>query len=240
MKKLIAVLCTDEWQPAIRQYTFPLFKHYAKKINADFLVINDRKFPPHYPLCYERFQLYEISKGYDWIIQFDADVLLHPDTPDFTRHISKDTVVVSQPGLASMSYHMDEYFLRDRRDLGIGVFVTVTSDWTRDFWKPPEDLTPEEAMSKCTPKVMEWRERQLYNDHIVLDYIVSRNVAKFGLNVLSIQDLFDALVKKRYCHVDYIDGYIMHNASLQNHNKIKHIETYLNKHWKIDLSKLPQ
>ena len=62
MKKLIAVLCTDDWQPEIRAMTFPLFRYHAAKIGADFHVINDRKFPSSYPLCYERFQFYEISK----------------------------------------------------------------------------------------------------------------------------------------------------------------------------------
>jgi hypothetical protein len=235
MKKLIAVLCTDDWQPEIRALTFPLFKYHAKKINADFHVINTRKFPSNYPLCYERFQLYEISKNYDWTIQLDADLLLHPDTPDFTRHVPKDHILISVPGLASCSYHMDEYFLRDNRDIGVGGFITINSDWTRDLWKPPSDLTPQEAMQRCTPKMFEWRDRQFYHDHIVLDYILSRNVAKYGLKYMTLQDMFDKFVENKRASVQHIEDYVMHNGSLKYHEKIIHIKNYLNKHWKIDL-----
>jgi len=235
MKKLIAVLCTDDWQPEIRAMTFPLFKYHAKKIGADFCVINDRKFPSNYPLCYERFQLYEISKHYDWVIQLDADLLLHPDTPDFTRHISKDIILISVPGLASESYQMDEYFMRDSRDLCVGGFITINSDWTRDLWKPPDDLTPEEAMQRCMPKTHEWRDRQFYHDHIVLDYILSRNVAKYGLKYATLQDMFNLFVSAKRCSAKPIEDYVMHNGSLKYHEKIIHIKNYLNKHWKIDL-----
>jgi hypothetical protein len=235
VKKLIAVLCTDDWQPEIRALTFPLMRYHAKKIGADFHVINSRKFPATYPLCYERFQLYEISKHYDWVIQLDADLLLHPDTPDFTRHIGKDTLLISTPGLASSSYVMDEYFYRDGRDVGVGGFITINSNWTRDLWKPPEDLTPEEAMHRCMPKTFEWRDRQFYHDHIVLDYIMSRNVARYGLKYDTLQNLFKRFVQSDRASINHIEDYVMHNASLKYHEKIIHIKNYLNKHWKIDL-----
>lgn len=238
MKKLIAVFCMDDWQPEIRNLTFPLLKYYAKKIGADFHVINTRKFP-NSPICYERFQLHEISKNYDWTIQFDADLLLHPDMPDVTQHLSKDTVLISTPGLASQSYQTDEYFQRDGRDQCVGAFVTVNSDWTRDFWKPPEDLTPDQAMARCTPKVFEWRERQLYNDHIVLDYIISRNVAMYGLKTSTIQNLFNDFVSSDRVSIESVDNYIMHNGSYSNEKKIMHIKNVLKNHWHIDPNKWP-
>lgn len=236
MKKLIAILCTDDWQPEIRALTFPLFKYHAAKIGADFHVINQRKFPSHYPLCYERFQLYEISAQYDWVIQLDADLLLHPDTPDFTRHIDKSQLLISSPGFASDAYQMDEYFYRDKRDVGVGGFITINSNWTKDFWKPPDDLSPEQAMARCTPRTHEWRDRQFYHDHIVLDYILSRNVAKFGLQYVTLQDLFTKMVEEKRASIKWIDDYVMHNGSLKYHEKIIHIKNYLNKHWKIDLN----
>lgn len=238
MKKLVTVLCTDDWQPNIRSLTFPLFKHFARKIGADFHVIRTRQFPDH-PLCYERFQLYELSKHYDWVYQFDADLLLHPDMPDLTPLLTKDVAVVSQPGMASQSYQSDEYFLRDGRNLCVGIFFTLTSDWTRDFWNPPLDISPEVAMSRCTPKVFEWRERQLFHEHVVIDYLISRNVARYGIKIKPIQSVFSDALARGYCSLLPVDDYIMHNASLQNHHKLAHIRNVLQNYWKIDPTQPP-
>jgi hypothetical protein len=237
-KKLVTVLCTDDWQPEMRALTFPLFKYFARKIGADFHVIRTRAFPT-YPLCYERFQIYNLSQNYDWIYQFDADVLLHPDMPDISPLVSKDTVVVSQPGLASQSYHSDEYFLRDGRNLCVGIFFTLTSNWTRDFWNPPLDLTPQEAMSRCTPKVFEWRERQLFHDHVVIDYLISRNVARFGIKVKPLQKVFEAALAQNYCSLLPVEDYIMHNGSFPNDKKLAHMKNVLQNYWKLDPTQFP-
>ena len=54
-------------------------REYAKNIGADFHIIKEEVFL-NYPVMLEKFQIYEISKDYDWIIYLDADCLINPNS----------------------------------------------------------------------------------------------------------------------------------------------------------------
>ena len=229
MKKLIATMSFDDWEPEITALTFPLMKYYARKIGAEFWHINTRKFKNE-PLGYERFQLYDVADNYDWLIQLDADLLLHPDTPDVTTLVNKDTILVSIPDQASKRFQMDKYFYRDGRYLSIPGFFTVTSDWCKDFWKLPDDMSSEEAINKITPCVHEWRDRAVDGKHLIVDYIWSRNVARYGLKVQTLQNVF------KPPFLQPIEEYVMHNSFLPLDHKRKHVKDVFFKHWKLKIN----
>lgn len=233
MKKLIVTMCMDNWEPDITSQTFSLMKFHATKIGADFKIIDQRKFP-HLPLQCERFQIADLVDSYDWIIQLDADLLMHPDMPDVTELLNKDTILISTWDWLTKRFKSDQYFRRDGRHISVPGFFTVTSDWMKDFWKMPEDLTIEECISKCTPVLHEFAGRQMGSDHIVYDYILSRNVAKYGLKVLSLQELFKKCSVGDRMPLNGIEDYIMHNSYLPLHQKKQHIQQVLEKHWKIN------
>ena len=67
IKKTIYTLALKGYAPELTSVTFPLMRKYAEKIEADFVVIEDRKFPDYY-VTYEKFQIYEMAKerGDDW------------------------------------------------------------------------------------------------------------------------------------------------------------------------------
>jgi hypothetical protein len=233
MKKLIVTMCMDNWEPEITSQTYPLMKFHAAKIGADFRIIDQRK-NKHAPMCYERFQIYDMVDDYDWIIQLDADLLMHPDMPDVIEFLSKDTILISTWDWATKRFKLDDYFRRDSRHISVPGFFTVTSNWMKDFWRVPDDLTPQEAMAKCTPVVHEWSGRGLGAEHIVLDYIFSRNVARYGLKVLSLQELFQKCSSGGRMPLNGIEDYIMHNSYLPRHQKKQHIQQVLEKHWKLN------
>lgn len=236
MKKLIVTMCMDNWEPEITSLTFPLMKYHAKKIGADFLLLDQRKLP-RLPLQLERFQIYDIAEKYDWVIQLDADLLMHPDMPDVTQHITKDTVLISRWDLLSKRFKTDRYFQRDGRNISVPGFFTVTSDWCREFWKLPTDITLEEALDATSPLVHEWGERKVDKTHIVFDYLTSRNVAKYGLKVKSFQQLFSELDDKY--KIGGIEDYICHNSHLPIHHKRAHLKNVVSQHWKLNIDNLP-
>ena len=91
MKKALVTLDIN-YNQEITNLTYPYMRKYAEKIGADFVIMNERKFP-HLSCNMEKFQLYEISANYDWTIFIDADALIHPNCPDVTEIYKKDCVI---------------------------------------------------------------------------------------------------------------------------------------------------
>lgn len=181
MKKTIFTLNVDDYSPEITSITYPFIEQYAKKINADFYVIGKRKFPKM-PVTYEKFQIYELAQEMknDWNIFIDSDALIHPDTFDVTEFLHKDTVMTCRQDFAPLRFSYDKYFRRDGRHIGVGNWFTVASNWCVDLWHPLEDINLVEAVLKIHPTILE-RNNDITPAHLIDDYLVSRNIAKYGL-----------------------------------------------------------
>lgn len=188
-RKTIYTLAVNDYAPEICRLTFPLMRRYAKKIGADFFVIKDRKYPT-LPPVYEKFQIFDLAKerGDEWSIYLDADVLVHPDFWDVTATLSKDmTLSGYRSDFTPQRFKLDEYFLRDGRFIGKGNWILVASEWCRDIWHPLDDITPEEAIARITPIEVE-TSTMVESGHLIDDYLVSRNIARYGLKHTLISD----------------------------------------------------
>jgi hypothetical protein len=188
LKKTVFTLCVNDYAPEITTITLPLMRYYAHKIGADFHIIKERKFTD-WPIPYEKFQIYKLAKEMqnDWNIFFDADTLLHPGTPDWTTYLSKDTIAQHNSDVATLRLRMNEYFLRDGRFYGSAGWLTIASDWCLDLWHPAE-MTPAEAEACCFPTHQE-ASAGILPEHLVDDYVMSCNIARFGLKTKKLTDL---------------------------------------------------
>jgi hypothetical protein len=175
IKKTIFTLAVDNWQPEI-----------------DFYVINKRK-NPKWPITYEKFQIYQLAQemGNDWNIYIDADALIHPEMPDFTQYLSKDTVAHVGCDHASIRWLYDRYFLRDGRNIGSCNWFSMASDWCIDLWHPVDDLTPQETIDRCFPTVAEELSGVISSYHLIDDFIAGRNIAKFGLKFKKLEEIIN-------------------------------------------------
>ena len=81
-KKAVVTLTMGMEYKAISEITHPTLKAYAKKIGADFHVIEDKKFKQNIPIGYEKLQLRNFLETYHRIIFIDSDIIIRPDTPD--------------------------------------------------------------------------------------------------------------------------------------------------------------
>jgi hypothetical protein len=189
-KKTVYTLNVDNYAPEITAITYPLLRHWASKIGADFHVIDTRKFPD-WPPVYEKLQIYELGQahGNDWNIFVDSDALVHPDFFDPTEFVGKGTVLHNGSDMANNRWKYDRFFRRDGRHIGSCNWFTIASDWCIELWKPLDDLTLEEAVANIYPTMLELSSGVIAPSHLIDDYTLSRNIAKHGFHFERIIDM---------------------------------------------------
>jgi hypothetical protein len=225
IKKTIFTLNVNGYAPGITDLTFPMIKHYAKKIGADFHIIKERKFQD-WPITYEKLQIYELAKEMqnDWNIYIDADTLIHPDFMDITNHIPKDTVAHNGCDTADNRWRYDRFFHRDGRHIGSCNWFAVASDWCIELWKPLEDLTMEEAIANIFPTVNELN-TVVSPDHLIDDYTLSRNIAKHGLKFITFRQILKDLGYDN-------PGFLWHQYTIPIDEKVERMKEVL-KAWRL-------
>jgi hypothetical protein len=218
MKKLLVTLDIN-YTKEITDITYPYMQSYANKIDANFKIITERKFPDH-PVNIEKFQLYELSKNYDWTIFIDADAIIHPNCPDVTEVYDKDVVIFNSYDLYPLRFKPNNYTRRDKRNIGAATWFNVFSNWSRHLWKPYGN--PKEYVNQI---YLIHKEINFgYSpEHILDDYLVSRNIAKYGLKVKTVlHNMFSSYPQ---------DGYplfFIHQYSITQKEKIKYLKNWDN------------
>jgi len=192
IKKAIFTLNVDNYAPEVTAITYPLIEFWAKKIGASFNVISERKFEG-WPPVYEKLQIYELGQQMenDWNIYIDSDALIHPDLPDLTMVLPRDTVSHHGNDFAPIRWKYDRFFMRDGRHLGSGNWFTIASDLCIDLWRPLDDLTLDEAKANIFPTVEEINAGVFDPSHLIDDYTLSRNIAKFGLKFAPVRKFME-------------------------------------------------
>ena len=197
MSKLKKTLFTlnlnpDEYKE-ITDMTYPLLKHYANKIGADFYEIKERKFPD-WPPNYEKMQIYQLGREMknDWNIFFDCDAMVCPDTPDVTNYIPKDTVAHNGKDMAGIRFKYDRFFWRDGRNIGSASWCCIASDWCLELFEPVPDMTPEDVQNSIFPITNELK-NAVSPIRLVEDYVMARNIAKYGLKFTTLKEIFEDL-----------------------------------------------
>ena len=182
MNKILHVLNINDFFPELFALTYPTIKAYADRTGFTINLITERKFPD-YPINYEKMQVYEDGKNAEVNILCDADMLIHPEFPDVTEFLKRDSIAFNDNYNISVKYQVDKirYFMRDGRDVGIATNFVVSSDWTHDVWEPLslsqkdiEDLAKKENTDTGGAEGRGW-------GHYADEFALSYNMAKYGL-----------------------------------------------------------
>jgi hypothetical protein len=221
IKKTIYLLNIDNYGKELTKLTYPFIEFYAKKIGANVHKITERKFP-NMPVTYEKLQIYELAREHDndWNIYIDSDTLVNPISPDVTQMIPKDTVMHWGQDSALIRWKYDEYFMRDGRNISSCNWFTVASDWCIDLWKPIDDLTLPEILDNIQPTSLEL-ELGITREHLIDDYTLSRNIAKFGLKHQTIKKLREKF--------NITDNFLYHTYEKSLKEKTNSIRDIINK-----------
>jgi len=213
MRKILWTLNVGEgYCPGITEMTYPLMKRYAHKIGAEFSVITERKFKDA-PIVYEKLQIYELGKNVDWNIYMDSDALIHPDMYDITECLPKDTVLHNGRDIAGNRWKYDRFFRRDGRHIGSCNWFTIASDWCIELWKPLDDITIEDGINNISLTQSEINSGVMDPSHLLDDYTLSRNIAKYGLK-------FETLIQLKNRIGDGGD-YLWHMYNIPDPKKIE-------------------
>jgi hypothetical protein len=220
MKKTLYTLDIN-YPKDITDLTYPYMQRYAEKIGADFHIINQRK-SPDYPITYEKLQIAN-SKS-DWNVFIDADCLIHPDAPDLTTMVSKDTVLLGGYQYANTRFRYDNYFMRDNRNIAMAAFIFAISDMCLDMVQPI-DMTAEEASQNIFSGTLE---KNIHTDRdyskmsfAIDEYTMSRNIARYGLKVDTLQSALNRFNDKTDKNqLPYIlENFFHHNCWIRQSEK---------------------
>lgn len=224
MKKIIFLLDIDDYAPDIKVITYPLIERYAKRIGADIHRITERKWPD-YPVVYEKLQIHELAPklGADWIIYIDSDALVHPDMPDFTELLPRDTVLQNGYDFVLNRIDIDDYFRRDGRFIGTCNWFTIASIAMLDLWKPADDLTLEEMEKRMHCIQIEKNAVNMEDGHLIDDFVLSRNVARFGLKYMTVPQMLAKFGREGYC-------YLYHEYLIDRAEKVRRL-TMMRDRW---------
>ena len=188
--KCVWTLNINGFAPEITDVTYPYIKEYAEKIGADFRIISSRTWPDA-PATYEKLQLHWLGEQYDWNIYIDSDALVHPDMFDVTRYIYPDTVMQYGHDIIGTRFKDNKYFRRDTRQISSCNWFTIASSDCLDLWHPLEDMSVQEALANIKPQL---KEKATCSDgHLLDDYVLSVNIAKYGLRYKTFLDLLKHL-----------------------------------------------
>jgi len=98
MKKAVVTLCIGEDASGFSQYSHPIFRRYAEKVEADFICIDTPKIKlPKYPeginpILFEKYQLFDILADYERALYLDTDILITPHAPNIFNVVPYDKV----------------------------------------------------------------------------------------------------------------------------------------------------
>jgi len=224
-KVVVWTLNVDGYAPEITNITFPLMRYYARKIDAEFRLIEHRKWPD-WPVVYEKMQIHELGRDNDWNIFFDADTLVHPECLDWSSFIDEDTCAHNDVDFANLRFRYDEYFRKDGRNIGTCGWFTIAPKRCIDLWEPTE-LSREEIIERCRCTVGERNCGLMDDTHLVDDYVMSRNLAKRHFKHITIRGL---LPKLGFTEPDA--GFFWHVYTVPHQTKVQQMKETL-RNWRI-------
>jgi hypothetical protein len=123
------------YHTCILNVTLPHMKEFAEEIGADFHVQTQRLFS-NFPITVEKFYLYHIAEQYDYILFFDADLLVNPMMAKNILNLMKmesDAIIV--PEHLDPPHQFNEKLIQYQCPLYFSLFHRDNRKAFEPFWK---------------------------------------------------------------------------------------------------------
>lgn len=212
-EKVIYTLNINNYMPELCKITIPTIQAYADKIGAKLVIITERKFP-EWPITYEKMQLFELTKDNEWSFFIDADTVIGPHLKDLTKLIPRYRIGVHMAYDADKHLPGDYYIIRDRRNVGVVTSFMLVHKTMHRIWTPLEENAQNALRRLRTVGAL---------DHIVDEYCVSRNMARYGMSFMGV--------------VPFCERQLLHlSATVEDDNTLTRAKTFLKECQNVELT----
>jgi len=143
-KVAIVTLVTNQEWAKLAEITLPSQREYARRLGAEFIVLDKCVYPhPHY----DKWQIFGLLEDYDRVIYMDADIVVRPDCPDLfvmvpPEYFAGENELLSFPGQAQ---HLARFLsLMGMPPIPCPYYINggllVASKAHRKVFRPPERI----------------------------------------------------------------------------------------------------
>jgi ADP-heptose:LPS heptosyltransferase len=223
MKKenLVLTISIGNHYKKVSKVTLPSIEKYAKKINADFLNI-DQHNPKFITQKWNKFHIHELLNQYKRILYFDIDLIIREDAPNLFEIVPEDKLGMFNEGRYSsrLEYveQASEYYGEPVKKWN-GKFynsgVMVISRRHKSIFKEPKGVHIVET------------DQPYINLRIINDKVEMFDL-DFRYNRMDILD--------KFCGISRLDSYIVHYAGAPKEIQLDVIKKDIEQ-WKIDSPK---
>lgn len=200
MKKAVVTMCIGDKWDTLKNLTFPTISDYAKRIGADFIVIDQAIIHPQ-EVGFEKFQMFKILSYYDRIIYLDADLIVTKKCPDLFDIVPEDEI----GAFIESDYWMYSEDVDHRQRMVEVQKVLGNIGWNKDYIN-----TGVLVLSKRHKWIFDLSQNQKCVIDLREQTQLNYNIKKLGYWVYNIGMRFN---KMDFCNpLDRFDAYIIHYA----------------------------
>jgi hypothetical protein len=163
-------------------------------IGADFIRITEKKINAD-SISLEKFQLYEISKNYEWTIFLDSDCLINPYSINFTE-LNNDIVVV--PSYNNVEHHFFDETIDEKYKLDyyMPFFFLAFHNKNKNCVNHSFEFNKYEKFININSKNTEFLDYKMGNicpikkSWFLDEFLLDLNIVKYGISTVSIREDF--------------------------------------------------
>jgi lipopolysaccharide biosynthesis glycosyltransferase len=160
------------------------FKDYANKINADFLIISEKKYTPIHSPNLEKFQIYELFDIYDRILYCDSDILISPRTPDIFKIVPETHIgaVYDCADNDELNRNRNKEIEKAKRSLG-------DINWYEGYINSGVICLSEQHRNVFEDAKQRKKLESIFCDQTLINY----NIKKYGFPIFKLDKKFNAM-----------------------------------------------
>ena len=205
-KNLVLTLALGSAYQELATLTHPAIKAYADKIDADFMVISERKISKT-TAHWEKFQIFDLLNDYERILYIDTDIIVRDDTPNMF-----DMVPNNQLGMFNEGKFTDR-----SKELMIDIckqYGVTLPGWDGEYFN-----TGVIVISRCHKALFKKPEKEVFSfyEQSYLNMRIAEDKNLKELKMFGLSHHFNRMTcMDRFTGEDRFNSYLIHYAGYPN------------------------